>query len=337
MTPLLILLAALIQVRGQPLQGGTAAGSATLPLERAVGGDTPVLALGSARGRLRLLLDTGATSTMVTPELVQRLGLRSSDLPPSGFALAGGGSGCGGLRPRRTLLPDLELRSRPGAGSWRLRGVEALVIPAAALPPGVDGVLGAPTLRLQPIWVDPLNDRLAVGAAALRLAVRHGTAEQRLQPNAGAQSLAGSGSGLGPARGERLRLRWLQGVPLLGLRTPIGVVPALADTGAEGLFVSPDLARRLPLLGSGRSLRLVGFCGEQPVQQFSSAGLGPTGYGNTSGSDRADPGSETHALIVTPNPIFQTLGVEAIVGQELFHQRRQLWRLDLDPPLLVLD
>ena len=47
MTPgslvLLLGLAALIQVRGAPLNGGLAEGSASLPLERASGGDTPVL------------------------------------------------------------------------------------------------------------------------------------------------------------------------------------------------------------------------------------------------------------------------------------------------------
>lgn len=48
------------------------------------------------------------------------------------------------------------------------------------------------------------------------------------------------------AHPQRVPLRWHQGVPLLGLRTPLGVVPALADTGAEGLFARRELARLLP-------------------------------------------------------------------------------------------
>jgi hypothetical protein len=40
--------------------------------------------------------------------------------------------------------------------------------------------------------------------------------------------------------------------------------------------------------------------------------------------------------ILTENPIFTELGVEAIVGQELLRQRRQLWRLDSQPPMLTL-
>jgi len=192
MTLLLLLLAALIQVRGQPLQGGLVSGSVVLPLERADGGDTPVLALRSERGGVRLLLDTGATSTMGTPELVQRLGLSSTAMAPDAFGLAGGGDDCAGLRPHRTRLPDLLLAPPQGPGHVSLRGVEALVLPVAALPPGVDGVLGAPTLRRQPIWIDPRGGRLAIGAAARLLA------EDAGQP-----------------RRQHLPLRWVQGVPVL--------------------------------------------------------------------------------------------------------------------------
>ena len=61
-------LAALIQVQGQPLAGGRVSGSAVVPLERARGGDTPVLTFTTDRGPVRLLRDTGATSSMVRPE-----------------------------------------------------------------------------------------------------------------------------------------------------------------------------------------------------------------------------------------------------------------------------
>jgi hypothetical protein len=40
--------------------------------------------------------------------------------------------------------------------------------------------------------------------------------------------------------------------------------------------------------------------------------------------------------IVTENPIFVQLGVEAILGQELLHRHRQLWRLDQPRPELLL-
>jgi hypothetical protein len=40
--------------------------------------------------------------------------------------------------------------------------------------------------------------------------------------------------------------------------------------------------------------------------------------------------------IILSNPVFERLGVEAIVGQELLRSRRQLWRLDVTPPRLEL-
>jgi hypothetical protein len=214
-----MLIAALIQLQAPPLSGGQATGGALLPLERAAGGDTPVLPFRSGATVVRLLLDTGASSTMVTPALARRLALASQPLPPRSAGLAGGGDRCDLPQPRRTALPPLTL------GGLRLQGVEALLLPIVALPPGVDGVLGVPSLRRLPVWVDPRAGQLALGPAALRAA-------------------AGAGA---PALGLKLRLH--RGVPLLNLRGEGGAIPALADTGAEGLFLSPALAGRLPPWG----------------------------------------------------------------------------------------
>jgi predicted aspartyl protease len=302
-----VALGALIQLAGRPLSGGTVQGEARLPLERAAGGDTPVLefqVLGAANGngRLRLLLDTGASSTMVTPELAQRLGLASAALPPAAFQLAGGGQGCAALAPRRTRLPDLRLGANRGLV---LRGAEALVLPVAALPAGVDGVLGAPTLRLLPFRIDPVAGQVVLGPGAL-------------QPPP-------------PRAALRLALRWHRHVPLLQLASAAGPVAALADTGAEGLFLQPALAARLQPLDRGTPLRLVGFCGEQPVLRQRFLGLALPGLA-------PPPGQPNQGLegIVTANPIFAQLGVGAIVGQELLRQQRQLWRLDRTPPQLLL-
>jgi len=305
------LVAALIQLGGQPLAGGSVSGGVRLPLERAAGGDTPVLTFRSAEGTVRLLLDTGASSSMVTPALAARLGLSSTPVSAREFSLAGGGKGCETLRPRRTRLPPLELAgAAQGDGRLRLVGAEALLMPVGALPAGVDGVLGAPTLRRLPVRIDPIRHQVSLGATAL--AADQARSRPRLQ----------------------MPLRWHRGVPLVNLTTVAGTVAALADTGAEGLFLSPSLAARLHPLGPARPLRLVGFCGEQPVQRRPFAGLALAG--------EALPGERPGVTvvpvegIVTENPIFAQLGVEAIVGQELLRRRPQLWRLDRDPPLLEL-
>lgn len=313
-------LAALIQVQGQPLAGGRVSGSAVVPLEKARGGDTPVLTFSTDLGPVRLLLDTGATSSMVRPELAARLGLRPSPLAPGAFRLAGGGADCQSLRPQRLPLPPLRL------GGLRLVGVEALMLPVAALPAGVDGVLGVPSLRLLPVAVDPLAQRLSLGPLALR-----------------------------PQPRQTLPLRWHRGVPLLSLITVAGRVEALADTGAEGLFLSPALAARLHPLNQAEPLEMVGFCGTQTVRRQTFAGLAfappvaaiqdqPDSRQPTALAPRAQvPGAQGQAAleqpregIITENPIFSQLGVAAIVGQELLRQRPQLWRLDLKEPRLEL-
>jgi hypothetical protein len=247
---------------------------------------------------VRLLLDTGASSSMVSPALAERLGLAGQPMPAGSFDLAGGGSGCDSLRPRRVSLPGLKIGN--DEGSLSLDGLEALLLPVEALPQGIDGVLGAPTLRLLPVQVDPPRQRLEFGSAALV----EGEARQ-------------------PA--QRV-LRWKRGVPLMRVDTAAGPVDALADTGAEGFFLSPALARRLPALGAPQPLQMVGVCGEQPVQRRTFGGLRfPDGSGQRSVEG-----------IVTENPIFRQLGVDAILGQELLRQRRQRWRLDRTPPHLEL-
>jgi hypothetical protein len=139
------------------------------------------------------------------------------------------------------------------------------------------------------------------------------------------------------SRPLRVPLRWHRGVPVLALASSAGAVQALADTGAEGLFLHPALAARLRPLGPAQPLRLVGFCGEQRVERRRFRGLGlATGPGRPAGLLPA--GSDPVAVegIVTDNPIFDQLGVEAILGQELLHRHRQLWRLDQPRPELLL-
>ncbi len=300
---------ALIQTRGPSLRAGSAQGGSRVDLERADGGDTPVLSFASPAGPVRLLLDTGAASTMVTPAAAQRLGLSQRPLAPERFSLAGGGVACSSLSLFSVGLPPLQLPGEPGHPGFRLVGTEALVIPGVALPPGVDGVLGAPALRQAPVVVDPLRTIVALGPAALRWR----------------QTMASTP--------HNVPLAWRRGVPLLPLRLrpAAGGRPrtqlALADTGAEGVFLSAALAEQLTPLLPDQPARLVGVCGLQEVRRQRLFGL-------ALGAE-APPIQSVEAIILT-NPVFPLLGVDAIVGQEMLRDYRQLWRLDLSPPRLEL-
>lgn len=300
---------ALIQALGPALGAGVVRGGSQVVLERAEGGDTPVLSFQSPGGPVRLLLDTGAAATMVTPALVQRLGLSRRSLPPEAFSLAGGGAACPALSLSSTRLPPLQLPGAPGRPAYQLTGAEALVIPGAPLPRGVDGVLGAPALRQAPLVVDPPARIVALGPPALRWR----------------EAMA--------APPQVVPLTWRRGVPLLPLRIrpasggPPITLKALADTGAEGVFLTAALAERLTPLLTSQPARLVGVCGLQEVRRQRLFGLAIGTEGSPVGS--------VEALILS-NPVFPLLEVEAIVGQELLRERRQLWRLDRLPPRLEL-
>jgi len=301
---------ALIQERGTPLPSGRVTGGTQVPLERAEGGDTPVLTFHSDRGSVRLLLDTGAASAMVSPALVRRLGLESRPLSRDQFSLAGGGETCVHGALSKTRLPELRLAAGTSQRlSLRLQGVQAFVLPVVALPQGIDGVLGAATLKQVPFGVDPHKGRVFFGGPAMQWRMRM------------------------PSRPDVIPLLWRRGVPLGGIRVRSGSDGkikqwnSLIDTGAEGLFLPPEVAAQLRPLGKGQAARLVGVCGQQQVwrQRLMGIGMGPQA-----------PPIQIHEAILTTNPVFALLGVEAIVGQELLRFRAQLWRLDTDPPRLEL-
>lgn len=300
---------ALIQTGGTPLRSGVLHGGGQVPLERAEGGDTPVLTFASDHGPVRLLLDTGAALTMVTDAVVKRLGLSTHPLPPGAFSMAGGGVACATQPLSSTRLPELRLPLHGTGLRPRIQGVEALVIPGASLPSGVDGVMGAPLLKQQPVVVDPVGETVVLGPPV---------------------QLWRQAMGRDP---EVIPLIWRQGVPLLPLHgrsrtgARIGPLKALADTGAEGLFVTDALAAKLIPLRASQPARLVGVCGEQPARRQPLLGIG---------LDPAGALSQSVEAIILSNPVFERLGVEAIVGQELLRSRRQLWRLDVNPPRLEL-
>ena len=89
-------LAALVQLEGapppRPLMEGSSRAAYAIPSD----GDTPILQLQTSTCvPVRLLIDTGASRSMVSQALIARLQLTTQPLNGGNFALAGAGSGCG--------------------------------------------------------------------------------------------------------------------------------------------------------------------------------------------------------------------------------------------------
>lgn len=288
--------AALVQLEGIQLPEPLVRGSTDVSYERPSDGDTPIVRLTTPDGtEVKLLLDSGASVSLITEQLARQLGLPVAEVPPGTLRLAGAGAGCQDLRPGRVRLPDLAL------GSVQIEGLEALVMPALGVPPGSDGVLGAPLFRQLPLLIDPIGRRV------------------RLAPEQDGRAMA-------PAHAQRLPLRWSHGVPLVDLQDSRGRGgSALLDTGAEGLFVSRNLAARLQAVGPVLPLRITGFCGNESALQMNLQGLRLAG---------TPVGGQS--MIVTDSGILAALEVDAVVGQPLLKNRRQLWLLNREQPVLLL-
>ena len=147
-------LAALVQLEGapppRPLMEGSSRAAYAIPSD----GDTPILQFQTSTGDpVRLLIDTGASRSMVSQALIARLQLTTQPLNGGNFALAGAGSDCPTDPPRQAVLPPLQL------GGLKIRELAVLVMPKLGVPPGTDGVLGASALRQLPMLIDPKLNR----------------------------------------------------------------------------------------------------------------------------------------------------------------------------------
>ena len=236
-------LAALVQLQGAPPPQPVMEGSSRTVYTTPSDGDTPVLLLKTSGGLpVRLLIDTGASRSMVSQELVQRLQLKTMALPSGNFALAGAGSDCPTDPPRQAMLPMLRL------GELKIRELAVLVMPKLGVPPGTDGVLGASALRQLPLLIDPKQKQL------------------RFDQQLTLQSA--------PADAVRIPLRWRDHVPLLHVSDQNGdETSALLDTGAEAVFIGVSLAQRLSPQSPPSGVEIQGFCGSEFAIERTFSGL----------------------------------------------------------------
>ena len=236
-------LAALVQLQGAPPPQPVMEGSSRTVYTTPSDGDTPVLLLKTSGGLpVRLLIDTGASRSMVSQAFVQRLKLKTKALPSGNFALAGAGSECPTDLPRQAVLPMLRL------GELKIRELAVLVMPKLGVPPGTDGVLGASALRQLPLLIDPKQKQLRF--------------DQQLTPQSA------------PADAVRIPLRWRDHVPLLQVSDQNGdETSALLDTGAEAVFIGVPLAQRLSPQSPPSGVEIQGFCGSEFAIERIFSGL----------------------------------------------------------------
>ena len=129
-----------------------------------------------------------------------------------------------------------------------------------------------------------------------------------------------------PAEALRLPLQWRDYVPLVQVSDQSGKSTlALLDTGAEAVFIAQPVAQRLTPQSPPSGVEIQGFCGSEFAVERLFAGLSV-----------GDITLQRSPAIVTRNRILKDLNVEAIIGQPMLKNRRQLWLLNRPDPVLLL-
>lgn len=103
---------------------------------------------------LNFAIDTGTTTTVVTPKLAKKLGLNRETVRGTAFGRK--------AKFRKVLLPEVHL------GSLRMEGVEALVVKLRwACKPPIDGLIGINLLRRTNLTIDFESGKVYLGPARI--------------------------------------------------------------------------------------------------------------------------------------------------------------------------
>ncbi|MGL5083949.1 MAG: retropepsin-like aspartic protease [Microcoleaceae cyanobacterium] len=285
-------LGAIIQIQGLDFPPATIKGQAIAPLHRLQGGQVFALDVQIGQTSGRFLLDTGASTTLIATSLVQELGLVGTPIPGDRLTSAVAGKDCPDMRAVRHQLPTLSL------SQIQIEGLHGLEFASTVIPEDLAGVLGMDVLRYFDLNLNPQTQEL-----------------QLLSP-------------------QPLPLETLDyGIPL---QSRLGVLLAqveingkgpftfLLDTGADTIFISPQLADQLRL-GATTPIQVQGFCGLDQAKQSVLA--------QVTLKSKFDLNQQTNleAVILASPSVLDVLKVDGILGQSFLNAYEQYWHFELKP------
>lgn len=228
-------LQAIVQLRDLQLPRPQVQGQATLPLQFLADSRSFTLLLSTGGQTGKFVLDTGASTTIIGSELVQRLGLVGEPIPRQKFDLAMAGDDCPALNATLHRLPLLAI------AGVQVKNLPALEFSRAFLPGGISGVLGMNFLRNFDLQVNPQIRQL------------------QLLPSTATQPIPATAVPLSSKLGVMLAQVKINGQ---------GPFTFLLDTGADSVFLSQEVAQQLKLdQGPRQPLNVLGFCGLEKAAQ----------------------------------------------------------------------
>ncbi|HEY9827760.1 MAG TPA: retropepsin-like aspartic protease [Stenomitos sp.] len=233
---------AIVQLQGLDVPQPRVKGAATLSLQRLE--QTQVFTTVGMLSYLpsRFLIDTGASTSMLSQETVETLKLAGTTIPSDRLSSAVAGNECASMNATLHALPTLKM------DAVEIRGASALRFEKTAIPEGLSGVMGMDILNHFDLQFNPAAQTLQLSA-----------------PTALPASMVASA----------IPLRQKLGVFLATVTiNSQGPFTMLLDTGADGTFISQPLASRLNLDARARHpIQILGFCGLEPAERTQISSL----------------------------------------------------------------
>jgi predicted aspartyl protease len=235
-------IAAIVQLKGLNVSPPKVKGSATLPLTVLAQAQvfTAVALFGKLPGRF--LIDTGASTTMLSDQLVKDLQSKGRAVSADQLSSAVAGNECSSMNATLHQLPPLKLQS------VEVKGLSGLKFEKTVIPEGLSGVMGMDVLRLFDLQINP---------KALTLKLSPPTTLPKASSDVAV-----------PLQGKL-------GVFLAKLTlNGQGPFTMLLDTGADSTFISETTAQRLKLDPKNREpIQIQGFCGLEPAVRSRLASI----------------------------------------------------------------
>jgi predicted aspartyl protease len=232
---------AVVQLQGLDVPVPKVRGAATVPLK--VLDKSQVYSTTVMVGKLprQFLIDTGASTTLLSAELVTTLKLPPGRVVPSDrLASAVAGKECASMKATLHELPLLNLQG------LEIQGVNGLRFETAAVPDGLSGVMGMDILHLFDLKIKPKAKTLEFAAPSV-LPASDAAKAIPLQKKLGVFLAKLTLNGQGP-------------------------FTMLLDTGADSTFISGAIAQRLKL-SNRQPAQILGFCGLEPAETSQLASV----------------------------------------------------------------
>lgn len=277
---------AIVQLQGMDVPPPKVEGQAKLPFTFLK--QSKVYAVNGKLNNLegRFLVDTGASTTLISETAVNQLKLPGREVPQRLLSFAIAGNQCAQIRATLHTLPTLQFQS------VFIREASGLRFKAKELPDQLTGILGMDILKYFDLQVDPPTRQLDLTPATKLPA---------------------------PLAPIAIPLYKRKGVFLANIQMGNqGPFSMLLDTGAGSTFISQQVAQRLKLDKTSRQPQPIqGFCGLEQAErsQMPSLQIGPHRQQNVE-------------AIILSSSILQLLGVDGILGQNVFENYRQYWRFN---------